>query len=167
VGMKLNADLERTVLGMSTPAKRPPLGAAPAAIVPTAGPVRLAVVVGIGTPNTLNTRPHHHAAAAMARQQVKATLDALEFARLSGRCSEADRAALALGCEITLRRVCPSPGLADDALAAALKHPRDAVAQWLLSGRIGERDSDKRLVWTYEQARDGKANGVIVTLTRE
>jgi hypothetical protein len=174
VGMKLNADLERTVLGMSTPAKRLPQGNPRERLTPdprwvqAAEPISVTVAVAVSTPNPLNgSHGHWSRASALAREQVRATLDALEFARLSGRVTDAQRAALALGCAVRLRRVCPSPGLADDALEAALKHVRDACAQWLLSGRIGERDSDKRLVWGYEQSRLGKSTGVVVTLTRE
>jgi hypothetical protein len=165
------AEYERKGLVTPVPKNRPRQKVAPDprwADAAKGDPMSLTVAVSVQTPNPLNgSHGHWAASSALARKQVKATLDALEFLRLSGRCPDADRAALELGCAVTLRRVCPSPGLDDDGLRASLKHVRDAVAQWLLSGRLGEMDSDLRITWGYEQSRLGKTSGVVVTLTRE
>lgn len=42
---------------------------------------------------------------------------------------------------------------ADDNLAASMKSVRDTVAQWLLGGKMGERDEDPRLTWVYAQEK--------------
>lgn len=170
MGWKVPADIEAKCEALHRPRGNPRQTLAPDARWAEAAkpdPVRLTVAISIATPNPLNGRRHWHTAARLAREQVRATLAALNYLRLSGRVDADGMARLATGCTVLLRRVCPSPGLADDALHGALKHVRDAVAQWILGGRIGERDSDRRLVWGYEQSRLGKASGVIVTLTRE
>ena len=130
--------------------------------------VSLTVAVSIGTPNPLNgSHQHWGTVARRAKEQVRATRDALEYARLSGRIDAAGLALLAAGCTVIVRRVCPSAGLDDDGLRAAIKHPVDAVAQWLLGGKLGERDNDPRIRWCYEQSRLGRTSGLIITLTRE
>lgn len=143
MGMKLPPDLERKCLELAHLA-----AAAPHRLA--IGPVRVCATLALRTVNTTNAREHW----ATRSRRVKAEHEAVA-ASLIG-YPNAWRERLAAGCVCTLTRV--SAGTLDgDGLAAALKGVRDAVAVWLLGGRIGERDSDPRITWVCDQ-RPGKRN---------
>ena len=72
------------------------------------------------------------------------------------------RDTLSLGCTVTMCRI--GRKLDDDNLYGHLKGIRDGIARWVLGGRMGERDSDERIEWKYEQVQIGKAFGVTVAI---
>lgn len=122
-------------------------------------PVMFIEPVIIETPNPLNgSHGSHFKVAARGKKQVEATQAAL-FGRFNY------KPLLAPGCTVTLTR-CSSGTLASDALPGALKHIRDAVAQWLLGGEIGRMDDDPRLTWVYKQMKikRGVPHSVLVGL---
>lgn len=65
-------------------------------------------------------------------------------------------ALLALGCTVTLTRL--SAGRLDpiDALGPALKNIRDAIAQIMLGGTIGQLDESELITWKLEQRTCGR-----------
>ncbi len=134
--------------------KAPPL-LPPAERTGLVEPVFFIEPIPIKTPNPLNgSHGSPFATARRAREQVEATQIAL-LQRAPF------RAALAAGCRITLTRCCAGK-LADDALPGALKHIRDAVAQWLLGGEIGQLDDDPRLEWVYRQQKAKRGVHVVL-----
>ena len=141
MGMKLNPDLERKCLELAHLAARAPHRLA-------VGPVRVCATLHLRTVNTTNAREHW----STRSRRVQAEHEAVAAALIG--YPNAWRETLAAGCVVTLTRV--SAGTLDgDGLAAALKGVRDACACWLYGGRPGERDSDPRVEWRYDQ-RPGK-----------
>lgn len=111
---------------------------------------------------TRSPNQKEHWAATMRRVDAEHTATELALAAHNDK-----RASLAKGCTVTLRRL--SVGELDgDNLAIAFKAIRDSVAAWLLGGTYGERDSDPRIEWVYEQARtySTKVYGVTIAIRR-
>lgn len=63
---------------------------------------------------------------------------------------------------VTLTRA-SAGSLDDDNLRPALKHLRDALAQWLMGGTPGQMDGDGRVEWHYKQ-RPGKRSAPAVDI---
>lgn len=59
---------------------------------------------------------------------------------------------------ILLTRFSPRPFDEEDNLRTAFKYIKDAIAQFVLGGRPGQKDSDKRLHWNYawQQTKDAE-----------
>ena len=103
-------------------------------------------VLNIKTPNPLNLRQHWSKKYKTSAEHLQAVKSA--FADVEDQI----RNELAKGCVIRLVRG-SSGKIDDDALQGCLKHVRDGVAMWLLGGKPGEKDSDKRLTWEYGMAK--------------
>ena len=117
---------------------------------------RICVTLHLRTVNTTNAREHW----STRHRRTRAEHEAVAVALIGH--PNALRERLAAGCVVTLTRVSAGT-LDDDGLRAALKGVRDSVAVWMLGGRPGERDSDSRIMWRYEQ-RPGKRNRPAVVI---
>jgi hypothetical protein len=121
---------------------RPPALVAPA--------VALEVTVALATPNPLNARPSTRQRIAGPRRQREAVLAALWA--VGPRVPDWLPGPWA----VSLVRL-GGQGVADDAVAACMKHVRDAVAVWLLGGKPGQMDDDPRIRWQPWQEPEGPA----------
>jgi hypothetical protein len=115
----------------------------------------LTVAVRIRT-KCSNEREHHFA----RHRRVQSEYAALETVLAP---HDMKREKLATGCMVKLTRI--GRRVDDDNLRGYLKHCRDFVAQWLLSGRMGERDNDSKIEWLYDQRNLGQnVFGVVVAI---
>jgi hypothetical protein len=149
--MRVSKEQEAAWLALERPKVARP--AVPAPLSPY-----VCVTIPLRTVNATNVREHH-----MARsRRVKREHEAVRLALID--VDAATRAALAQGCTVTMTRASAGT-LDDDGLRAALKSVRDCVAVFLLGGRIGQHDSDPRIVWDYKQLRTSRgACGVVLSI---
>lgn len=104
------------------------------------------VTIPIRIESTPNLREHWAAKAKRAREQFAATFYALKAAK----------APTTLPCVVTITRVAPRQLDAHDNLKSGCKHAVDAVAQYLLGGKVKRvDDSDERIEWRYAQRKGG------------
>jgi hypothetical protein len=136
------ARVNGTALAPAPRVPRPPALVAPA--------LALEFVVPLSTPNPLNARPTTRARIAGPRRQREAVLAALWA--VGPRVPDWLPGPWA----VSLVRL-GGQGVADDAVAACMKHVRDAVACWILGGMPGQMDDDPRIRWQAWQEPEGPA----------
>ena len=100
----------------------------------------------IATQSEANAREHWAAKA----KRVKAQHDAVAWQLCTVGVQGIDMAQRIHGAAVRLVRVAPRQ-LDGDNLQGSLKAVRDAVAQWLYGGRVGQHDG--RCEWVYDQRR--------------